>query len=57
MDTSKNRHTCIYDEYNHLIYLCPLLGSVVEVSADDDGAFMGLLFQDNIMRTVYSSYP
>ena len=24
---------------------------------DDDGDFMGLLFQDHIMRTVYGSYP
>ena len=56
-DASKNCHPCIYGKYNHLIYLCPLLGSVVEVFDDDDGDFMGLLFQDHIMRTVYGSYP
>ena len=56
-DASKNCQPCIYGKYNHLIYLCPLLGSVVEVFDDDDGDFMGLLFQDHIMRTVYGSYP
>ena len=47
----------VYGEHNHLIYLCLLLGYVVEVFADDDDAFMDLLFQDHIMRTVYNSYP
>ena len=32
-------------------------GSTVEVFTDTEGVFSGLMFQDNLMKSVFSSYP
>ena len=33
------------------------LGSTAEVFTDAEGTFTGLMFQDNLMKSVFSSYP
>ena len=38
-------------------FLLLSLGSTMEVFTDTEGTFTGLMFQDNLMKSVFSSYP
>ena len=40
-----------------LCFYCIYVGSTVEVFTDTEGVFSGLMFQDNLMKSIFSSYP